>query len=64
MPNDSLFQEVIRKGDLGKAAQSANSVLATLETRMNFEEKINVNAFGNAFILLGRAIRAIHVLWY
>ena len=59
MPNDSLFQEVIRKGDLGKAAQLANSVLATLETRMNFEEKIKVNAFTNAFILLGRAIRVV-----
>ncbi|RMX54592.1 hypothetical protein pdam_00023671 [Pocillopora damicornis] len=45
MPNDSLFQEVIRKGDLGKAAQLANSVLATLETRMNFEEKIKVIDF-------------------
>ena len=54
MPNDSLFQEVIRKGDLGKAAQLANSVLqiVTQETKMNLEKKIKVNAITNVLYLM------------
>ena len=61
MANDSLFYEVISKGDLGNAAQLANSVLqiVRLETKMNFRDKIKVNAFTNAFILLGRTIRVV-----
>ena len=54
MPNDSLFQEVIRKGDLGKAAQLANSVLQIVaqETKMNLEKKIKVNAITNVLYLM------------
>ena len=54
MPNDSLFQEVIRKGDLGKAAQLANSVLqiVTQETKMNLEKKIKVNAITNVLYFM------------
>ena len=61
MANDSLFHEFISKGDLGIAAQLANSVLqiVRLETKMNFQDKIKVNAFTNAFILLGRTIRVV-----
>ena len=61
MANDSLFYEVISKGDLGKAAQLANSVLqiVRLETKMTFQDKIKVNAFTNAFILLGCTIRVV-----
>ena len=61
MANDSFFHEVISIGDLGNAAQLANSVLqiVRLETKMNFQDKIKVNAFTNAFILLGRTIRVV-----
>ena len=61
MANDSLFHEVISKGDLGNAAQLANSVLqiVRLETKVNFQDEIKVNAFTNAFILLGRTIRVV-----
>ena len=49
-----MIQKVIRKGDLGKAAQLANSVLqiVTQETKMNLEKKIKVNAITNVLYLM------------
>ena len=67
---EAMIQEVIRKEDLGKAAQLANSVLqiVTKETRMNLEEKIKVN-YSCCSIMISLRIQVfahtcVNVLWY
>ena len=67
---EAMIQEVIRKEDLGKAAQLANSVLqiVTKETRMNLEEKIKVNYSCSSIMISLRiqvfAHTCVNVLWY